>query len=374
MGSPSARFGQALPAFVGARHQRRQTDYGFSPRKGLTLAVLVANFTAFSTYLCASGLPGRVSEETSSCEPTDNGTKCTCHASDTSSEAKSLTAALSQKKNLLEVVCKSPLAPAPAALAGALVCAAGADCLTECTAVKSPSCIDVVSLLSGTRENVKWKSNPEEVRDVEQSKTLTIPFENFPYTDGHFFVGCTDKNTTTKCTVAVTVEARVSTTAGQIVTCAYGAGSNLSHQAVTLSQSQNSFTLVCGEEGEVLPTKYETAYCSADAGADCSEDYKSVIPAYERSWWAKNNDGRSFTLSVPVDKFPTDQTKIVVGCRYKGDSKGSKNSDKDASGPTVCSVDVTIEASASAAMTVRSIDAFTLLVVVGILTSFARVM
>ncbi|PFH36086.1 SAG-related sequence [Besnoitia besnoiti] len=282
------------------------------------------------------------------CVASESETVCTC---DNKTQLTTpLVASLSDKRNVLNLECRDGLHYAPDGLSRKKVCDANSSTL-KCGEDNGPPCMDIDDLLAGSPTNVQWTEVKKKA--TGQPKSLTIPPENIPYIDGHFVVGCLDSasNETPKCKVAVTVEARASLTDGQTVTCAYGASSNPSHQAVTLSPSKNSFTLVCGEKGTVLPTNYQTSFCSPgseDAKKSCEGDYQTILPGYEGKWWEKREGAESYTLSIPVDKFPKEQARIVVGCEQKDERANVKNTAPSGKGPTVCSVDVTIEAGASA--------------------------
>ncbi|PFH36101.1 SAG-related sequence [Besnoitia besnoiti] len=309
---------------------------------------------------------GVSAEEAPMCVETESKTTCTCAEPLPSRDAKTGAANLSQKRNSLEVMCKGNLKCAPDELKASTVCAAGTRDLTKCKDVKDgrdASCVYLHTLLAEAPTSIKWQAVSVQGKGTDQSKMLTLGPENIPYVDGQFVVGCMDSSaSTTKCTVTVSVEARASATNGQTVRCAYGASSNPSHQTVTLSPSQNSITLVCGKEGVVLPTKVDHTFCSAESDAKeaCDGEYKTIMPGFESTWWKADASGYSYTLSIPADKFPREPAKIVVGCQQKESSAGSRDSLYRDSGPTVCTVGVTIEASqaTSVSMGVSGVSAF----------------
>ncbi|PFH36077.1 SAG-related sequence [Besnoitia besnoiti] len=296
-------------------------------------------------------------------------TTCTCEENKSGREAAaSNSATLSQAQNALKLECKPNLQIAPEPLKDK-VCSAGSDDLKKDCDVK------LSSLLVGNPD-VSWAEVSEQSRSQPVSKRLTIPPENFPLVDEQFAVGCTE-NTTKKCKVTVTVEARPSVTQGQTVTCAYGAGSNDLRQAVKLSPTQNSFTLVCGDKGEVLPKNYNEAFCSSGLTGNeetCKGSYTSILPGYEANWWNKDDTKHSVTLSIPTDQFPAEEAKIVVGCRQKEQqpSPVGKESPLHTLTPTVCIVDVTIEASSFASLSSRRADVFGLLAGAAVMTIFAQ--
>ncbi|PFH36802.1 SAG-related sequence [Besnoitia besnoiti] len=119
------------------------------------------------------------------------------------------------------------------------------------------------------------------------SNVLVILERNLSHIDGQFVVGCmNDDARETKCKVTVRVAARNSATDNQKVMCAYGKDSNPLHQPMTLSRSQNSFTL---------------------------------------------------------DKIPENDAKMMLQCQRKVEGNTTKKVKSDALESSVCSVDVTIE-------------------------------
>ncbi|PFH36103.1 SAG-related sequence [Besnoitia besnoiti] len=277
------------------------------------------------------------------CVANDTEVKCACELTSDGAK-KTMSAVLSQDKNTLRFECKSKTAECVKPdEAGTVVCQAGTSDLSDCK-------VELSTLLAGDSKSVKWVPCELEGEHCKQCASLTIPQNNFPYVDQKFAVGCKEQNASNLCIVGVTLEARPSATNAQTVTCAYGASSNGSHQTVKLSPTQSSFTLVCGEKGEVLPAQYNKHYCSSDsqeAEKTCSEDYTSILPGYDGSWWEATEASNTYTLSIPADKFPKEETKIVVGCQQQQPvappPSGKKEGKKEPS-PTVCSVDVTIAA------------------------------
>ncbi|PFH36083.1 SAG-related sequence [Besnoitia besnoiti] len=298
-----------------------------------TLAFFLACLVALTN--CASlktiGVPAESPKN--ECVPGDKDTVCTC---DPAAGEEPLSATLSQEKNVLKMVCKPKMACAPEEMQDT-VCQAEQTELTGCQ-------LKLSDLLAEDATSVAWEAEKVKAKENGETKSLTIPTQNFPYSDQRFAVGCTGENK--KCKVVVTVEARPTVTDGQTVTCAYGASSNTSHQAVTLSPSNNSFTLVCGEKGDVLPATYETTYCvsgSTDAAETCDEKWTSVFADYDSKWWKNPEGTNSFTLSIPTDKFPSEQKKVMVGCQQKQPMEDHKKT--AAVSGSVCRVDVTINAS-----------------------------
>ncbi|CBZ50815.1 srs domain-containing protein [Neospora caninum Liverpool] len=322
-------------------------------RLGLVFLVLLVSTAGLSGcpssfVIQAMALEAKASE---CIEEGGSQTTCTCNSME-QGDPKELQATLSATKSALQLVCQNDLKCAPEELTEKQVCPENTPDLKDCKRNgQTTQCVSVTTLLTGNAEEVKWVQVTDQANTV---KKMTIPKENLPYTDKKFIVGCLDQNKkNTKCKLTVTLEARESVTENQTVTCAYGKTSNPTHQTVTLSPSQNSFTLVCGSEGEVLPTEYQNTYCVSQAGknasAECSGNYTEVIPAYESNWWKENTSSHSFTLAIPEDGFPEEATKIMVGCQKKTSQPSKEKGEPATESPTVCSVDVTIEGVASAA-------------------------
>ncbi|PFH36816.1 SAG-related sequence [Besnoitia besnoiti] len=202
--------------------------------------------------------------------------------------------------------------------------------------------MNVNTLLVLSSATVGWADREA---DGEQAKALTIKKENLPYVDGSFRVGCMDQSANeTKCTVDVKVAARASATEGQKAICAYGRESNAKKQEVTLSSARNSFTLVCGDKGEIVQASYKVAHCPVGKGEEalenCKEDYKTILPDYQEGWWTEENN-KSITMKIPEDKFPEQDGSFMVPCQKakNSDDKERPNALQDGS---VCTVDVRI--------------------------------
>ncbi|KEP60473.1 UNVERIFIED_CONTAM: SAG-related sequence SRS38D [Hammondia hammondi] len=261
------------------------------------------------------------------CVPGEGVTKCTCAAQESDSP-KQLEATFSEKLSALELVCGQQ-SFAPEVSDNKRVCPADTsdfkDCKDNNARTKS---IDLTTLLTGNTESIKWEAFTRAAQDT--TKKLSIPPTNLPYTDQHFAVGCLNNDkTTAKCKLTVAIEARASVTQDQTVTCAYGKTSNQKHQSIKLSPSQNKFTLVCGKDGEVLPTNYQSTFCvsknGVNASAECSGTYTDVIPAYETKWWKHDATQHTFTLEIPEGGFPEKETLIMVGCQKSKNAADTDN-------------------------------------------------
>nr|CCA30037.1 SRS domain-containing protein [Neospora caninum Liverpool]CEL71250.1 TPA: SRS domain-containing protein [Neospora caninum Liverpool] len=336
-----------------------------------------------SAFLLLDSLPFSGCVRALAAEPTDPAcattgaaTKCTC-TNDQPSE-KDLTATLSQEENVLEIVCKQESQQcAPEQLNGNLVCPSSTTNLKDCKTTKGTDTpFNINTLLSGSSPTVSWEDCDSDSECT--TKKLTIPPENFPSVDQKFMVGCVkDDDATDTMKVTVTLEARASATEEQTVTCAYGQNSNPTHQTVTLTPEKNSFTLVCGNEGEVLPTNYKEEYCvsetAKEASGSCTGAYEGIFPGYETTWWAATTGPKGYKFTIPDDQFPAEEQKITVGCQKQtageNEQKRQGNGREKEAKSTVCSVDVTIVASAASSAAFVSGTAVMLLSLVGIFSS-----
>ncbi|PFH36835.1 SAG-related sequence [Besnoitia besnoiti] len=321
-------------------------------RSAGSLTDLLAAFVLVSTaallgryYTVAVGSSegGSAHAEQSICIKDSAKTTCTCTKKDSSSEKG--TATLSASLATLNLQCKGGLYYAPDKLKGTTVCPGNAKDVHNCT----QPCLDLKNVLTGTSVP-SWKGGEPE---GEEGKTLTVAPENLPFVNKQFVVGCVKEENAAACTVAVAVNARPTEKTGQTVTCAYGENSNLTPQTVALNPSNRSFTLVCGEDGEVVPANYQASFCPVgaekrdDQSGACTESYSQILPAYETSWWRNDGGKSSYTLTIPADKFPETEAKLNIRCQKKGASSSNRSEAPATPNPSVCSVDVTIEAAAA---------------------------
>ncbi|PFH36807.1 SAG-related sequence [Besnoitia besnoiti] len=347
-------------------------------RVGLFVGVLIATAGVLSHSPLFPEFLALAAQQTNKCTTSGVRTKCSCEIEQTG-DANPLGATLSEDTNEFEIYCKPNFQYAPAQLTGSIACPAGTQKLTDCKGdVKPPLCLDVKTLLYDETKALQWTEG-KEGEPSKNTKVLSIPKDNFPFVDGQFLVGCSDDSSTTKCKVAVTVAARATETKDQQVTCSYGKDSNKKHQTITLSPSQNSFTLVCGEKGEIVQTNYKKTYCDVSeenaAVKDCHGKYRDILPGYEEGWWTDGEE-KSFTFTIPEDKFPKVGAKMMVQCQKVVEEKPQeKELQVPAPAPpqdSVCSVDVTIEtggspSSASASFVFKLIN-FVLLAFSGVLS------
>ncbi|CBZ53661.1 SRS domain-containing protein [Neospora caninum Liverpool] len=359
------------------------TVFHFSRRIGVRMGppvflVFVGTFL-FLDFPSFSGCVRALADEARdpSCVTTGAVTKCTCTQSQEQGRPD-LTATLSQEKNVLEIGCdRDNQKCAPAELTGNVVCPSTITELKSCTSRvtgTNPTSFDINTLLSGSPTSISWQKCDGN-DGACTTKKLTIPPENFPFVDQKFMVGCVKRNDSKDTMkVTVTLEARPSTTEGQTVKCAYGVNSNKAHHTVTLTPEKNSFTLVCGTSGEVLPTTYETNYCVSDNGNDasasCQGSYGDIFPNYEQTWWTATATTNEYKFVIPEGQFPAEGQKITVGCRKKKTGvSGQERTENDKKDSSVCSVDVTIVASAASPATLTSGMAVMLLSLVGMVSA-----
>ncbi|KEP60503.1 UNVERIFIED_CONTAM: SAG-related sequence SRS38A [Hammondia hammondi] len=332
-------------------------------RLELVSLLLIATTAGLSGYQ-PSFVTRAVADEpakASACVEQVNGGQTMCMCLSTQQTTQLLEATLSTTKSSLYLVCQSSLKFIPQAPDNKQVCPAHMAVLKKCTGSgEGNTSIDVTTLLGGATHEIKWQN----VKDVKGNtkKKLIIPPENLPYVEKKFTVGCADANGEPKCKLTVTLEARASVTEDQTVTCAYGKTSNQEHQSIKLSPSHNRFTLVCGDDGEVLPKEYQSNFCDVvkeqDAStADCTGNYTKVIPAYETKWWDYDPRSTAYSLVIPEGGFPKEGTKIMVGCQKRkgAESPAKVKEEASADSSTVCSVDVTVDGVQSSASFSRGV-------------------
>ncbi|PFH36254.1 SAG-related sequence [Besnoitia besnoiti] len=316
------------------------------------------------------GLEGGSAEE-NICKTDEHGqTTCTCGSTQSPSNKVKL---LEQEEipeehpvsakvefagetNTLKLVCDSNGVVVPTSLPQSKVCPGNVP-FSKCKDDAGQNvAVSIQDFLDGeSSKKISWKTNGSAA-----TYTLTIPQSAAPLSDKAFWVGCSptkqQKQTINRaaCQVSVALKAKESTTIdGNVVRCAYGATSNeKGPQKVTLSPKANSLTLVCGSEGAIQPTTYNEHFCSGDLGDECSGDYKTVLPDFQKGWWtetANDFDKTQYKLVIPEDKFPEKEQKISLGCKYMAAAAGSMP-ERDATqltGSTSCVVDVMIAAADS---------------------------
>ncbi|CBZ53656.1 SRS domain-containing protein [Neospora caninum Liverpool] len=339
-----------------------QVSRGLGVRMGLRVILVFVSMFLLSDFPSCPGCVRALADE-----PTDPAcviagavTKCTCTSKEVTN--KDLTATLSQEKNVLEIACKKDqLKCAPDGLESNEVCPSTTPSLKDCKNEKQdspPAPFNINTLLSGSSPSVSWQPCADGVPPCT-TKQLTIPPENFPFVDQKFMVGCVEAETTDTMKVTVTLEARPSETEDQTVNCAYGVNSNKAHQTVTLTPEKNSFTLACGDQGDILPTNYKEEYCMSETGTEasksCTGAYEGIFTNYETTWWTTESDANAYKFTIPDGQFPAEEQKITVGCQRTTSAEPGKQSTKtDEKDSSVCSVDVTIVGSAASPVKLTS--------------------
>lgn len=221
----------------------------------------------------------------------------------------------------------------PAKLGEGMVCP-GTSTLATCSGAASAEAkpVNLREFLAPGAADVSWRKEAD-----QESYSLSVPgVSSYPFIDQEFLVGCKTSSAEV-CSVLVALKARESARSGQTVTCAYGAASNSYSVSVTLTPSNNHFTLSCGEGGRFVPSDITANYCTygeyVEQKDSClpSLKYSSLIPGFNQSWWSTTTN--QATLKIPADQFPAGDYKFAVGCNPPLDAP-------EASQPTTCSVDV----------------------------------
>ncbi|CBZ53654.1 SRS domain-containing protein [Neospora caninum Liverpool] len=330
-----------------------QVSRGLGVRMGLRAILVFVSTFLFLDFPPFCGCVRALADEPTdpACVTNEAVTKCT--STKTDARDKALTATLSEKKNILEIACKNPeLKCAPDGLESNEVCPSTTASLKDCkneNRDSTPTPFDINTLLSGSPKDVSWRNC---VDATCTTKKLEIPPENFPFVDQKFMVGCVKGDTNDTMKVTVTLEARASATEDQAVKCAYGVNSNKAHQTVTLTPEKNSFTLACGDQGDILPTNYKKEYCVSESGNEASDSctgaYNGIFPNYEETWWTTTPHTNEYKFTIPEGQFPAEEQKITVGCQKKATAEpGKQRTESEEKGSSVCSVDVTVVASAA---------------------------
>ncbi|KFH03918.1 SAG-related sequence SRS16C [Toxoplasma gondii VAND] len=217
-----------------------------------------------------------------------------------------------------------------------------------------------------TDRTVNWKKNEQrEESKTSQKWSLDLHNEDLPLSDKAFVVGCQatsaargkELGKTAACKLTVNVEARASSLAeNNVVTCAYGKGSNPNPVEVEMSTEKNTLTINCGSDGSLQPTTYAEEYCVADSKDvnRCSTTrFVEIFPKFLKSWWVTETQKRnSATLTIPQTDLPEADQQFLVGCVPKKtapeDPKKYEESGTETGAPTSCTVLVTVKAASSA--------------------------
>ncbi|PHJ17167.1 srs domain-containing protein [Cystoisospora suis] len=280
-------------------------------------------------------------------------------------QAKEYTATLSESKQKVSLQCAAASdTVVPAELKSGKVCPSGVNDLAACKTAsegkaESNKPVSLSVLMGGTEASpVNWVESKPTDGSGGNKYELSLPNAPLPLKDTKFVAGCVPTapdQANKECKLTVTVEARKSAAAGQTVSCAYGAKSNEAKPTVTMTQQNNTVTLVCGNEATKAvpqPTDYKTAYCADDkVGADCkTETFTSFIAGFQSTWWTENKGAQNVTLTIPPEQFPDSAKMIHLGCLYTPPSPAAAaKEDAQAAKQNLCKVDVVISAKESSA-------------------------
>ncbi|KEP67201.1 UNVERIFIED_CONTAM: SAG-related sequence SRS43 [Hammondia hammondi] len=352
---------------------------------GPTLMVLLAATSMQYGHSPSSTIAGALPSAgtaVSACDAATNKGTTTCKCLKEDTAPKSLSATLSEDSNVLHVACENDLKCAADDASGQKVCPENTTTLHQCctTSAGSDACINVSDIFAGSQNGLQWEKDTITTPTCT-TKKLTVPKGSFPYTDRKFVVGClNDAGNADHCKVTVTVTAIATVKKYQTVTCAYGASSNAEGQTITLSPSQNTSTLVCGTEGQILPSTYTKNVCVSthkDITTACEqEEYTSIIKTYQEAWWKETDTPKAYTLQIPPMDFPEEAASIVLGCQKKA-AQPSNESDysSETHSLSACNVNV-LEGSpnSSTAATMSGIKVSLTLTAVAIISAFAHAM
>ncbi|PHJ19886.1 srs domain-containing protein [Cystoisospora suis] len=285
------------------------------------------------------------------CTAKDGATSCSCGAAadkGRSGAAVQQQVTLSDDSPKLDLTCTGAgVSGVPATMVDGDVCPQKPDVSLCGDSSEAPNitAVKLNTLLASSAAIVTWKLESNGIQD-QKKYSLNVPVDAFPLVDKEFFVGCKETSAPV-CKVSVALKARKSTTVGQAVTCAYGAASNAKRQSVTLTPSNNKLTITCGKEGEIVPTGNLTKLCvhgGDPTNASCSpQAFTELFPGSVQSWWSIG-EGNQAVLTIPADKFPVEERKFALGCKYTPPaSKPDNTRDAQSSAsPSVCSVDVIV--------------------------------
>ncbi|KFG43436.1 SAG-related sequence protein SRS15A [Toxoplasma gondii FOU] len=220
--------------------------------------------------------------------------------------------------------------------------------------------------LLGAARDIEWKKITGS-EDEGETRTLTLQESDLPLSDKVFFVGCDQKSppsppeskTLSECKVIVNVKARTSSVdVNNVVTCAYGQNSNPEPLKVEMTTEKNSVTLRCGSEGSLNPPAYTTKYCDPqESASSCTQkDVADILPTTAESWWTKDTETNSVTLTIPVPDFSQSEQQFRLQCIHKASIQessgakveGSNDVSQTPANTSTCNVIVTVKAGSSA--------------------------
>ncbi|KFG55027.1 SAG-related sequence SRS40D [Toxoplasma gondii FOU] len=201
----------------------------------------------------------------------------------------------------------------------------------------------------GVTADVQWTEEQSSAKEVGTRKwTLELKEDDLPLTPKSFLVGCLRQKSNRSagdakaCKLTVNVEARASSVGGDnVVTCAYGKDSNHQPLKVDMSPEKNTLTIKCGSEGSLIPTSYATEYCDphGEEGKCTQKNFKDIFPMFAESWWKKEDEKGTATLTIPETGFPESEHQFRIGCALK-ESSGSSSVEKDGGQTQGSQVDV----------------------------------
>nr|CCA30051.1 SRS domain-containing protein [Neospora caninum Liverpool]CEL71264.1 TPA: SRS domain-containing protein [Neospora caninum Liverpool] len=297
------------------------------------------------------------------CTQQNQATTCVCEVSP-AAEAVSTeitdTAIMSESSSGITIQCPATnFEFVPSDTKSVCTAEANGGTLKEC---KESGKKTMKSPIQGLLTNVTDTNSPAWTETTDKDKknhSLTFPTETFPLVDRTFFAGCSktdqDLQNGKECVVNVTVKARTSAVNDGVLTCAYGTESNSSVPEVTLNSGNNSLTILCGNEGQMRPTKESfTAYHCAGSNTDgCTiANLTEIMPGFASSWWTTDEQNSNAPkLVIPADGFPAQEETIVLGCNPNNNVTGTKRDEQggettSANLPT-CKVKLTLAASTS---------------------------
>nr|PIM03892.1 SAG-related sequence SRS12B [Toxoplasma gondii COUG] len=235
---------------------------------------------------------------------------------------------------------------------------------SECTFNGTASEGTAVALkdILGVTADVQWTEEQSSAKEVGTRKwTLELKEDDLPLTPKSFLVGCLRQKSNRSggdakaCKLTVNVEARASSVGGDnVVTCAYGKDSNHQPLKVDMSPEKNTLTIKCGSEGSLIPTSYATEYCDphGEEGKCTQKNFKDIFPMFAESWWNKEDEKGTATLTIPESDFPESEQQFRVDCvhdtkkpeRSKPAPEAGKAEDSTTTHTTSkCSVIVTVK-------------------------------
>ncbi|PHJ17493.1 srs domain-containing protein [Cystoisospora suis] len=350
--------------YVGRSLRRASGKRPMAKQNLWLLACAAASILLLSPSACALRHREGTSLQGNQDGPSSQATEATNAVCPAAEKAAEYTATLSESNQKVSLQCAAAGDQVvPAGLKDGSVCPADVQTLAACetpaeNSVKASAskAVSLSVLMGGTEAPpVTWVESTLTEADGPKKYELSLPNAPLPLKDTKFVAGCIPakkEKANNECKLTVTVEARKSAAAGQTVYCAYGAKSNEAKPTVTMTQENNTLTLVCGNEATKAvpqPTDYKTAYCADEVGAECkTETFTSFIPGFQSTWWTENKGAQNVTLKIPPEHFPDSPKTIHLGCLYTPPTTPQDQS-AGAAKQNLCKVDVVIGAKESSA-------------------------